>query len=451
MFAPKPPQLLPPMSPLVRLAIVGAIVAAMVYLAFGLERIEPPPPPPEAPEPEVVVPSIDRDLLARVADATREQRLQLEAEPLRHLLHAAIDVGPTVAAALGAPDRPVPLAELRAEPGKWRGRWLWYEGELLDLTGPRDGHPIRGYGIFEATIRMPGGEHAIAAFSIPPEQAIQRGAWVRIDGFLLKLRDTTYPIDVREAPLLVGRAIQRDYEDWGPVRELDAKLLAGIDDADFSAGSKMWNTIDEDQTEALWHLAAYARDTADDRSLAEWRRVPILAEATFFDDFRDHTVERGLERRIVGSLIQRKTIAAPANPAGIRFWTVGLVQVREYGGATIPIWVPKRVGELPMRAQLEVRGHYYRRFAFEAINGQRHYVPVFVAADLTPLVVDPSPVMRQLGLGIGGVLLAMFVGAWWANRRMARESLQHQREMDARRRRRREQAGHPTAPSSSAT
>src|SRR5690606_10859812 len=226
MFAPKPPQLLPPMSPLVRLAIVGAIVAAMVYLAFGLERIEPPPPPPESPEPEVVVPSIDRDLLARVADATREQRLQLEAEPLRHLLHAAIDVGPTVAAALGAPDRPVPLAELRAEPGKWRGRWLWYEGELLDLTGPRDGHPIRGYGIFEATIRMPGGEHAIAAFSIPPEQAIQRGAWVRIDGFLLKLRDTTYPIDVREAPLLVGRAIQRDYEDWGPVRELDAKLLA---------------------------------------------------------------------------------------------------------------------------------------------------------------------------------------------------------------------------------
>ena len=31
---------------------------------------------------------------------------------------------------------------------------------------------------------------------------------------LLKLRDTTYPEKLDAAPMLVGRSIQRDYEDW---------------------------------------------------------------------------------------------------------------------------------------------------------------------------------------------------------------------------------------------
>ncbi|MBX3462075.1 MAG: hypothetical protein KF830_02815 [Planctomycetes bacterium] len=449
MRAPPPPRLLPPIPTAVRFLVAGAMLAAMVYVVFGLgEGPEPTADEPRV-EPVVAVPILDRAVLGAAGDDTRERRLQLEPEPLRHLLALAIDVGPTVAAALGAPEEAVPLKVLRADMPTWRGRWLWYEGTLEDLQGPREGHPLAGYSIYEATIRLADGGHAIAAFSIPPEDSIRRGAWVRLEGYLLKLRDTTYPLDLRQAPMLVGRSIQRDYEDWGGVHALDAAVLATIDDSSYWPGDKMWHTLEDDQTEALWHLAAFARDTTDRRTFGEWRQLPALNAAEFFDRCKDGQLERGLPLRIIGTLIWRTTLAAPANPAGIKFWTVAWVQVREYGGATVPIWVPRRVGELPLRAQLEVRAHYYRRFAYEASNGERRFVPLFVAADLDPFVLGTDPTMRLLGLVLGGILTGLMLLLWWSQRRAERDALQHQRAMDDRRRRRRERAAARTASSSS--
>lgn len=447
MQVPTLPRLLPPIPPLVRLLVCGCLVAGIAYL-IGLGDTAPAPPPEELQvEPTVIAPRLDRDLLASVHDATREQRLQLELEPLRHLLQSAIDVGPTVAAALGMPGRPVAVATIRADLATWRGRWLWYEGELVDLTGPRQGHPIDGYSIFEATIRLADGGHAIATFSIAPDAAIQKGSWVRIEGYLLKLRDTTYPLDVREAPLLVGRALQRDYEDWGPVHAVDAALMAQVDDTRWFPGDPMWHTLEQDQTEPLWHLAAFARDTAVDRTFAEWRQIGILNAAEFLVPFRDHEVVRGTPLRIIGTLIRRMTVAAPANPAGIEFWTEAWVQVREFGGALIPIWVPKRVGDLPLQAQLEVRGFYYRRFAYEAKTGKRHSVPLFVAADLDRYDLGTDPAMRQIGIVLGCILTGLMLLFGWGARRASRQSREHQREMDARRRRRRERlAGATQAP-----
>ncbi len=448
MQVPTPPRLLPRIPPFVRLLFSATLLAAIAYLASTWSDPATTSPGTPPVEPTVVVPTVDLAVLEQALDGTREQRLLLEPEPLRYLLQLAIDVGPTVAAALGIPAEPVPPATLRTDMAHWRGRWIWYEGELVDLAGPREGHPIAGYSIYEVTIRLADGGHAMAAFSIPPDGAIRKGSWIRIEGYLLKLRDTNYPLDIREAPLLVGRAIQRDYEDWAPVRELDPALLAKVDDTSWWPQDTMWHTLEEDQTEPLWHLAAFARDTADQRTFAEWRRIGLLNAAEFFEPFKDHEVVRGTPLRIIGTLIQRTTVAAPANPAGIKFWTVAWLQVREYGGAMVPIWVPKRVGELPMQAQLEVRGYYYRRFAYEAQNGQRHFVPLFVAADLDQYELATDPAMRQVGMVLGGILTGLMLLFWWGSRRAARESVEHQRQMDDRRRRRRNRQATAAAPDS---
>jgi hypothetical protein len=431
-------RLLPPIPPALRFSIAGIVIGILVYAMASLE-----PAPVVRPEHElapsvVVVPELDHRILACAKDGTREQRLVIEVEPLRHLLAKAIDVGPTVARALGATERAVPVAEVRDRLDQMRWRWLWYEGVLEQLSGPRDGHPVPGYSIYEAAVRLADGNRVLAAFSLPPPDGLRPGDWVRVDGYLLKLRDTTYPQAIDSAPMLVGRELRRDYEDWPPVSTLDPAILAKVEDKSLWPGDPIWHSLEEDQTEALWHLAAWARDTASERTAADWRRLPALNAHDMHEKLVEHQVARGTPMRIIGPLIRLTTIPAPPNPAGVEVWSEAWVQVREYGGgAVVPIWVPKRI-DIATRAQLEVRGFYYRWLAYETAENERRRIPLFVAADLDLYQLATGPAMRTLGLWLGGAITLLFGFVLWHQRRTARSSDEHSRDLDARRRRRRE-------------
>jgi hypothetical protein len=431
------PRLLPPIPPYLRLLILGCFIGALFYVPMFYQ----PPLPPAAlsvMQPvEVAVPTLDDSIIALAKDSTREQRLLVEAEPLRHLLEKAIDVVPAVAVSLGMPEAPVPIEQLRESPNTWRAHWLWYKGELEDLSGPREGNPVKGFSIYEATVKLASGDRVLAAFSIPPGADVHRGGIVRVEGYLMKLRDTTYPNDITRAPMLVGRQIQRDYIDWEPVKTFDPELFANLDESCWP-GTHAWATIDEDQSTPLWHLAAFARDTTDDRSFAEWRKIGTLNEPEIMPVLRANKFEHGTPLRVLGTLVKRQTIAADANPANIKFWTVVYVQVRDFGGHLIPVWIPKKVDNLKINASVEVRGFYYRWFAYEGLQGDRFRVPLFVAADLKEFDVDPSHAMRGVGAGLGVGITALILLFWWVQRSASKQSIEHDRDMDARRRRRRE-------------
>lgn len=444
------PRLLPPIPPVVRLLMLGCFIGVLIYVPMFFQ---PPLPPAQKAmlEPvRVAVPTLDKEILGKAKDATREERLQVEAEPFRHLLETAINVVPAVAASLGMRETMVPLADLRQEPAAWRGSWLWYKGELEDLNGPRDGHPVTGFSIYEATVKLASGDRVLAAFSLPPSAEVHRGSIVRVEGYLMKLRDTTYPNDITQAPMLVGRLIQRDYLDWDPVKKLDLELFANLDESCWP-GTQAWFTVDEDQNTPLWHIAAFARDTTEDRSFAEWRKVGTLNEPEVMPVLRSNKMERGTPLRVLGTLVKVQTIAADANPAGIKFWTAAYVQVRDFGGHLIPVWIPKRTDELRINTSVEVFGFYYRWFAYEGLQGDRYRVPLFVAADLKEFNVDPSSTMHDVGLGLGVIATAMIALFWWVQRSASKKSAQHDRDLDARRRRRREKRGlqaaaNPTPP-----
>lgn len=436
-----PRTMLPKMPPWVRYAIASVVVGAFAYAFTLLDRVEQAEDvPDQVLEKVVAVPILDDEQLRATSDATTGDRLQVEAVPLKHLLAKSIDVGPSVAVALQIPAEMVPTEELRENPDQWRYRWLWYEGQLTQLSAPRKGHPIKGYSIYEATILLEDGNSVIAAFSVEPKEKREVGDWVRCEGYFFKLRDVTYPTSLDRAPMLVGRTLQRDYEDWPKVTEIDQSLFKDFDDSSFWPDDLPMRTAEEDQTEILWHLGAYVRDTHGQRSFADWRRIEVLSSAEPYERLVAGTVERGEPMRVFGTLIRRRTIAAPANPANINFWTSVWVQVRGFGGHLVPVWVPKQVGELPMHAQLEVRGFYYRWFVYDAENGQRYRVPLFIAADLDVFELDTGKTMIEIGGWLGSLLIIMLVLIIWSQRRSARTALEHGRHMDARRRKRRELA-----------
>ncbi|MCR9246430.1 MAG: hypothetical protein NXI31_15460 [bacterium] len=423
----------------IRLCVVAVFLAGIAYYAlFAGGGSEPTTTSEPDIEVRVVVPDVDNRILERARDSTRQERLTIDAEPLRHLLEKAIDVSPAAALALGRPRAPVPLAEVRADPAKWRGKWLWYKGELEQpISGPRAGHPVEGRSIYEATVRLPDGNRVIATYSLNDE-SIRRGEIVRVEGYFMKLRDTTYPSDINDAPFLVGREIQRDYVDWPAVTEIDPTVFEGIDDTDPFPGAKIWHEIEEDQDVPLWHLAAYAREYAKDKTLEDWRQHPVLNFADTHNRLVDGKIARGTPMRILGSLVKRRSIAAPANPAGIDYWTVAYVQSQDYAGIVIPVWVPKHVGELPLRTDLEIRGHYYRWFAYTSLDNTKRRTHLFVAADLDRYDLEAGKTMQGIGIVIGSLLLLLMVAIFFTQRRMKTASERHAADMAARRRRRAE-------------
>ncbi len=431
-----------PRGAAIRFSIAGLLGAVMLYLAVFWEPVvvldDPATAEPE--QPMVAVPQIDSKTLAEAKDATHEERLFLEAAPMSHLLAQSLNVSDEAARALGMPRHMVPLDEVRKDPASWRGRYLYYRGKIEELVGPRPGHPVPGYGVYEARLRTQGGDAVLFTFSQPPASGIQPGAFVRAEGFLMKLRDSAYPTPLDRAPLLVGARLREDYEDWPKVTQLDPEKLATVLDVQKDGdrivpADDSWRTLAEDQTLALWHLGSYVRD-GDAGTPEQWREVPALNAQETWTALKNNDVARGEPMRILGTLAALRTIAAKPNPAGITEWTEAWIQVRDLGGKTIPVWLPDSVRQ-PLGASLEVRGRYFRRYSYETRRGAQIWTPLFVAAALDPFVFDTSAGMKEISAYafFGAALLVAI--AFWSTRRERRRSQQQETDLIERRRRRR--------------
>ncbi len=441
---PNSPKHIPfmPRGAIVRMLAVGAFCALSMYLVLFWEPTVEIRDGELAREqaPLVSVPRLDSSILDKAKDATREERLFLEAEPLSHLLAQSLNVSDEAARALGIPDEMPPIAALQTNMQQWRGRWIWLHGKIERLEGPKPGHPVPGYGVYEATLRLADDNFAIFAFSQPPEGGVDVGGWARAEGYVLKLRDVPYPVDMKLAPLLVGARLQKDYEQWAPVTTLDPGAMADVDDVSKQGGElqpsdSSWRTIDEDQSGALWHLGAYVRDVQP-MTKAQWRAVPALNAQEVWESFKRNEVPRGTPLRILGTLAATRTITARPNPAGIREWTEAWVQVRDVGGKTIPIWLPKGQ-KTTLGISLEVKAHYFRRYSYETRNGKQIWTPLFVANGLDPFVFETGRGMREISVWAFGGTVLLIVGVWWGARRERQRSAAQEDALIERRRKRR--------------
>ncbi|GAB4136541.1 MAG: hypothetical protein Fur0037_01180 [Planctomycetota bacterium] len=440
----------PPKGQWARMSLMGALLAGVLYAFFF---VSPPAavydPTEFAAAPKLVVPELDAKLLASIDDSTHEKRLlEPPPEPLKHLLSVALNVSSRqVARALGLPEKPVSADEVRAAPEHMRGRWLSFKGKVEEMNGPRRGHPHErdGYSIYEARILTADGSRILFTFSIPPGAGVRRGGYAEASGFMMMLRDTTFPMALEKVPLLVGRELSIAYEDWPAVTELDPSLLAQVDDGEVVNGryvpdSGAFLGLDEEQREPLWHMASYARYMQDRLDKAAWRARPAMSSKTAWDDVYLGRVPRGTKLRILGTVAKLpRTIEANPNPAGIRYWTEVWVQVRDLGGKLFPIWIPDRA-TANIQDGLEVRGYYFKRYAYETLRGGEARTAVFVASRLDYWQPDVDPMLQVVWVGIAVIVTLIVLWLWLSQRRERQRSEEVQNHLIERRRKRRMEA-----------
>ncbi|MEM7199290.1 MAG: hypothetical protein AAF628_03430 [Planctomycetota bacterium] len=428
---------------------MGALLAVLVFLAFFYESSTTTVGTGSAVHDAweaTPVPELDPALLAEASDGTRADRLTTEPQVLRHLLEKSLDVSPAVARKLGMPERMVSVASLRQSVPTYRGRYLWYKGRLEYRSPAKAGHPVSGYDYYEGRIRTAAGEEVLFVVSVPPDEEVRLGTWVRVEGYFLKLRDAHLPEPLDRAPLLVGPQLLRAYPDWQAVDALEPDVLARVRDGEWAdgrlvPGADMDKLLAESQDVPLWHLASYAMHREATESAEAWKDVPPFVTKEQFDRFRRGEVPKGERFRVMGTFILARVMPADVNPLGIETWTEAWIQVRDLGGKTIPIWLPGRVGREWKRNQSVIcRGFFFRRYQYRALEGQVRWTPLFVAATLDRFELSGDPLTNQITYAFAGLVLVVGLVFFFMTRRDRREHQRHAAELVARRRRRRGRA-----------
>ncbi len=441
----KPPSPLAFHSDWLRIILMGSFLAAVIYMAFFFQPAGAVDSTGISPvyEDATPVPELSAEILAEANDQSRTARLQTEMEPLKHLLEESLRVTPGVAQKLGMPSEPVPVAHLRDDPNRYRGKLLWYKGQLEYLSDPKPGHPVPTYNYYEGRLKTSEGNQVLFAFSLPPSEDVVIGDWVRIEGFFLKLRDAHLPVALDMAPMLVGPAIVKAYADWEAIEAIDPAVLARVRDGhwdgnEFVGGPDTEKMLSESQDVPLWHVASYALHRNEQLTLEQKRAVPTFVTKEQFEKFKRGKILRGTPMRLLGTFVEGRIMPAHVNPLGIEAWTEVWIQVRDLGGKTIPVWIAGRIDHDWKRNQPAVcNAYFFKGYRYPTAEGEERWTPLFVAASLERFVLPGNSLTNPITFAFVGLVSIVGIVFFFMWRRDRRQSSRHADLLVNRRRRRR--------------
>jgi len=394
-----------------RLAIFVIAAFALIAVVFGsFDDFFKTEKPKEEPKPaelvDVPIPSLNLDLIRKAKDETATQRINPELEIYEHLLIKALEIEPGSLRALGMKKDEYIVADIQKQPGRYRGKPVWFAGTIQDLRTDPAYIPGLKRRRTLGQLRTDDGKDILFCIVDEVPKGLTLGSYARVEGFFFKLRDQYHPTRVQSAPFLVGKDLLPAMKELKPVTKLDPKVLAGIHDKDLEKEAA------EIEPLPFFHLMSYALNRPKPGGWKkEFRELDRKSGKAILNATGE--VARGTPFRVLGSLYEVRIIAAEANPLGIDFWTYGWIEHPEAG--TIGFRLPGRLGGKWRTGDYVVLyGYFMKRHYYETLpkNGARNFkaASFFVSDTISPwrLVSNPTDLYFKIVMtAIATILIAV--------------------------------------------
>ena len=393
--------------------------------------------PPTTPEAELYMPPFqeeDRAVLARIEDATPEQRLRVDQEVKQTLLSYSNFLTPRHFEVLGVrPLDEAARAELDADPAAHRMDPYLVRGAIREVGRfqPK-GAPFPEY---RGVLALEDG--SLASFAVVKDPAVDDlavGSFIRLDGLFMQLVRRELDEGWQDMPLLCGRELTRS---WPALvhdeSELEALLATVRDD-----------TLQETTGIPPAPLSALLAKAIQHEE--DWDSALELDSDTLTSVYRNPAMYRGRAFRF--PISRNMGLGAPKrgeNPLRVAQLSTGWIgNLTWLGPAPVVKWIaPTEADELlnwkGEARFVEARGYFLKNENYEGLDGRALRAPVFVlnAIDVFQPESDERP--RTIMFAMLAATVALIGLFWMLLVRDRKESQRLQREMVRRRQERRAQ------------
>ncbi len=385
------------------------------------------------------VPVLDRSILEKIEDGTKNDRMWWQNDVISHLLlesrgtPAVQDFNYNL-----VPLTPENIPVIAKDSEPWRGRYVRFRGELEYL---REEPYEELYGaseveiglVYRGRIKLEGSEHRVTfvapigpswadpnELSAAPRTSPIVDGWVRGRGIFVK----NFHDEIGdEAPsvLVVATKIDRDYATV-PVKTLADVPFDDIVDDPADADTPYGRAImSKEFPRALYRLVKYAEPRAGEAGAAlrekEGLKPKLFPVGKEFEELvgnaKAHRAEYlgGLGIIAVEGIHYTAASIAP-NDAGITECITGWIQTDRQ--KLIQFLAPAPLGHRPWKKRTRIRfaGFYYKTKLYHSLGGVDRLAPMMVLTVLEEVVLPPPDHTGSLvvaGLFLLGLMVLVFV------------------------------------------
>jgi hypothetical protein len=388
-------------------ALIGVAYFSTSRADIGRQDMTELPLPSTAAVPDIPLeplPFEEPEALAKIHDATPEERMTLDPEALVPVFRHARNQNEQLFKALGIVTLDATLhAELLAAPDAQRLKALRTRGQVLDVERRRREGGTRND--WFVTLRDASGLISHALFAAPPTTAtaasgedddtIRVGDHLRVDGLFFKVFRQEIEGAWLEGPLVLSHHAITSYP---PVDERVARAAPALEHV---RDDELGELHGRDE-EAFWQLMARAKLLGEE---TDWSTAQEVDSALLARIFADGATYRGVPVRFpVSRNMGAWAESAPENPLGLDRLTLGFIgNVMWRTPVVVVQWLAPF--DMPHLANwndeegakyVEARGWFFRNEVYTKIGGEPGRAPLFVLAAVEPFVPPKDRVIATI-------------------------------------------------------